>query len=74
MGKTYGNLRGRRCKGVKNLWEGIPRTLKNRALSSYRVSRYVRHEDLRKDSRVNGAGHDPSFRKEVMGEQHIAHK
>lgn len=35
--------------------------LEKQSFRSYRVSRYVRHEVLRKDSRVNGAGHDPTL-------------
>ena len=67
MGKMRHSFRGRRWKGINSLWEGIARTLKNRAFSSHRVSRYVRHEVLRKDSRVNRAGHDPTLKEGGYG-------
>lgn len=52
---------------MKSLWEGIVRTLKNRAYSSHRASRYVRHVVLRKESRVDGAGHDPAIQEGGYG-------
>lgn len=59
---------------MKSLWEGIVCTLINRAFGPHRDSRYVRHVVLRRESRVDGAGHDPNLREEVTGELHIAHK